>query len=370
MYRITFSIIFITSFFYTTEVIAQKREISKAEKTFESFWKFFDENYAFFKHKSIDWDEVYKQFRPRVTANTSDDSLFNILCAMTRPLNDGHVEIKTSDGKYFDAGRPSRIMEELFSGELDSVPLAGMVENTLISNGFQPVEKLGPKINGRPLFTYSSSNKYGYLRFTRCTATQFYTTGSLFSLDKILKEFNDKEAIIIDIRFNSGGTDNFSRKVAGRFTDEPYLGYYKQEKNGKGHDDFDELKPYFIKPRGRAKFLKPIILLTNDVTVSAADVFTLIMKENPQVTIIGENSNGSFSDRYPYIFPKKLPNGWKVHLSNQRYFSTDMINYEGTGVPVDIEVLNMQEDIKTMNDSVLLEALKVLNEKQNLSVKN
>lgn len=288
---------------------------------------------------------------------------------MVKPLNDGHVEIKASDGKYFEAGRPSRIMKELFSGELDSVPLSGMVEKTLIAHGFLPVKKLGPKIKGKPLFTYSSSKTYGYLRFTRCASTGLYTTGSLPSLDKILKEFENKEAIIIDIRFNGGGTDIFSRKVAGRFTEEPYLGYYKQEKNGKAHNEFSELEPYYVKPRGRVKFLKPIILLTNDVTASAADVLALIMKENPQVTIVGENSNGSFSDRYPYLFPKRLPNGWKVHLSNQRYFSTEMINYEGKGVPVNIEVLNMQEDIKSMNDSVLLQALKVLNENQNMSMK-
>jgi carboxyl-terminal processing protease len=55
-------------------------------------------------------------------------------------------------------------------------------------------------------------------------------------------------------------------------------------------------------------FAKQVVLITNDRTVSAADVFALMMSELPNVTIIGEPTNGSYSD----IYSKKLPNGWRI----------------------------------------------------------
>ena len=71
-------------------------------------------------------------------------------------------------------------------------------------------------------------------------------------------------------------------------------------------------------------------------------------------------SNGSYSD----LYEKKLPNGWKVTLSNQRYLSANKINFEGLGTPVDIEVKNTLKDIEQYKDSVLLRALEFLNLKQ------
>ena len=85
------------------------------------------------------------------------------------------------------------------------------------------------------------------------------------------------------------------------------------------------------------------------------------MSQLPNVTIVGENSNGSFSD----ILTKKLPNGWSVNLSNERYYSADMVNYEGVGVPVDVEAKNTLADFETYNDSVLTKALQLLKKKEN-----
>ena len=47
----------------------------------------------------------------------------------------------------------------------------------------------------------------------------------------------------------------------------------------------------------------------------------------------------------------------------RRYFSADMVCYEGTGVPVDIKLLNKKTDIENGIDPLITRALKVLKSK-------
>ena len=73
------------------------------------------------------------------------------------------------------------------------------------------------------------------------------------------------------------------------------------------------------------QFVQSIVILTSDYTASAAEVFLLLMKDLPYVTIVGDHSEGIFSDVYEF----KLPNKWEIGLSHQQFFSMDSTNYEG-----------------------------------------
>jgi hypothetical protein len=47
-------------------------------------------------------------------------------------------------------------------------------------------------------------------------------------------------------------------------------------------------------------------------------------------------------------------------LPYQKYYSSEMICYEGKGVPVDIELLNEKADIEVGTDPLITRALEVL----------
>jgi carboxyl-terminal processing protease len=101
------------------------------------------------------------------------------------------------------------------------------------------------------------------------------------------------------------------------------------------------------------------VLLTCDSVFSGGEAFALAIKQLPHVTIIGDHTNGIFS----YQLEKKLPNGWRYCLSHQKYFSADMVCYEGKGVPADIKLLNKKTDIENGIDPLMTRALKVLKSK-------
>ena len=58
------------------------------------------------------------------------------------------------------------------------------------------------------------------------------------------------------------------------------------------------------------------------------------MRAWPQVTHIGEATNGALSD----VLEKPLPNGWRVELGNEVYTDSSGDSYEVTGIPPHIEV--------------------------------
>lgn len=85
------------------------------EAIFEDLWKSFQEEYAPFEERKIDWQKEYNTFRPMVKSGTSDDELFNIITQMLKKLDDGHVSL-TAPGK--DIFFSNKIRNELLEDEL------------------------------------------------------------------------------------------------------------------------------------------------------------------------------------------------------------------------------------------------------------
>ena len=169
----------------------------------------------------------------------------------------------------------------------------------------------------------------------------------------------DGSCVIIDIRNNPGGDDNTAITIINRFCDRKRVAFRRKTKIGPGEDDFTSLKTWHIEPQGDAQFTEPTVLLTCDSVFSGGEAFALTIKQLPHVTIIGNHTNGIFS----YQLEKKLPNGWRYCLLYRKYFSADMVCYEGKGVPVDIKLLNKKTDIENGIDPLITRALKMLKSK-------
>jgi len=335
--------------------------ISKPELNFEVLWNTFEDNYAFFKLRNVDWHTAYKTYRSLVTSTTSDDSLYSVFSKMLSPFQDNHINVIIPGIKQFKSIRPSQFVKEFPTDSLRN-KFWQMVDYSLLIKHFAPLQYTGPKFNGTPLFAYSTSNGIGYLRFNRCfvegdaeSVPDAIAAGKI--LDAVFVSFKNVNSLIVDVRDNMGGNDEFSYEVAGRFTNGKITGMYKKTRiRGSGHEDFGKPETRYIEPKGTNRFTKPVVVLTNDKTVSAGDVFAMIMRELPNVKNIGSNTRGIYSDMYGFT----LPNGWLISLSNQRYYNNEMVCYEGTGTPVDINLLNTRNDLQKMEDPVLEAALKEL----------
>lgn len=92
------------------------------------------------------------------------------------------------------------------------------------------------------------------------------------------------------------------------------------------------VEPYKGSDDKGATYTKPVYLVISDITVSAAEIFVLCMKDLPRVKTIGKPTRGALSD----ILGKSLPNGWDFGLSNEIYLDSSGVCFEAKGIPPNI----------------------------------
>jgi carboxyl-terminal processing protease len=320
------------------------------EENFETLWTTFYKRYPFFDIRGVDWKEAYDRYRPEVTAETTDEELFDIFCRLLAPLNDGHVNLTaTISGKtrYFSPEKKPRFWREFNHADIEE--LFETTGKTLVANGFGP-----PAGTEAWMLRYCRARAVGYMRILELEGVRKHDL--VGALDRIARAFRDLNGYIIDIRNCPGGDDSTAITIVNRFCDRRRVAFHRRTKIGPGENDLTPARTWYIEPQGDVQFNGPIVLLTCDSAFSGGEVFALAIRALPYVTIVGEHTNGIFS----YELEKTLPNDWRYTLSYQKYYSPAMVCYEGKGVPVDIELLNEKADIEVGIDPLITRALEVL----------
>lgn len=316
------------------------------------FGQTFSDYYLSFDLKQVDWPASLEAAMNSVGQATSDAEFFEVLYQLTKPLADAHVQVSSEQlGSFSADGKPTliaRLINEYAQAHALAEPLSpGDVAKI---NGY-----IGEQLSLREdiLFSYAedgtvktaangeiswySVDNIAYLYIGAMTGFSDEDNASSelsaldAALDQVLTDIQSAEGLIIDIRTNNGGRDFLGMAIASRFVSTQTPGFSKQTREGNHRTELEEV---FIEPRGDIQYLGPIALLTSNSTVSAAEVFTLMMRALPNVTVVGESTQGALSD----ALQKVLPNGFTFSLSNQFYFSPEGEWFEHTGIPADIEV--------------------------------
>jgi carboxyl-terminal processing protease len=146
-------------------------------------------------------------------------------------------------------------------------------------------------------------------------------------LDEAMAAFAGAKAVIVDVSNNRGGYDTIGQRIAARFAETPRLAYAKVGVGARAAS-----QPVRVEPASAARFTGPVYLVTSDVTVSAGETFTLMMKSLPNVKQVGGTTRGAFSDQ----LPKPLPNGWAFALPAELYKGPGGEDLEGRGLKPDL----------------------------------
>lgn len=321
-----------------------------AQGVFDYLWATFDEYYAFFDLRGVDWAAEYARHLPQVAAATDDDALFTLLSDLLSPIDDGHVLLSDAT-KLFSPAVEGGILAELrrsFEAQTAVTDFSLWVEGVLEQFQQNIVSRLDAESfdqQGQLAWGTAEAGRVGYLAILSMqgyasdaggeplddvsTADDLAAAG--FAMDMAMADLSDTSRLIIDLRLNGGGHDSIALEFARRFVNERQVAL---SKTARSRDYESTPVQAWLEPQADGAYLQPVTLIVGPNTASAAEIFTIPMRRLSHVGVIGENTAGILSD----ILVKPLPNGWNVGLSNEVYLDADGVSFEGVGITPDIEV--------------------------------
>lgn len=303
---------------------------------FEALWDIIDKHYCFLDYKFVDWDSIHSAYSKKIADGMNSRELFNVCADMLAELRDGHTNLSSGfNTSYYSAwwsdypqNYDSRIIEQYyFNFNYNSL---GSVKYGILSSNI------------------------GYIGYS-----SFETTLGDGNWNWVFSDLATCDGLIIDIRDNGGGLIDNVEPLVSHFITERTLAGYISHKTGPGHDDFSEPFPYYFEPapKGSIMWEKPVVVLTNRSTFSAANNFASVMKLLPRVYMVGATTGGGCG----MPFSSELPNGWGVRFSASRVYDAQMNLTEFGIEPTEGCAIDMDEN-EALNgvDTMLEFAIKLL----------
>ena len=188
----------------------------------------------------------------------------------------------------------------------------------------------------------------GYIRlksFNENSDKQFLGIVKKFEKDSKIKGY------ILDLRNNPGGLLTQAINITDFFLDDGEIVSTKGRKAS-------ETRKFFARKGDQIKG-KPIIVLINNGSASASEIFAGALKDHKRAIILGENSYGKGSVQS--IIP--LRNGGGMRLTISKYYLPSGDSISEVGVTPDIVVEEKGDDFKinSKSDNQLNYALKLFN---------
>jgi len=339
--------------------------------TFEFLWHTFNDHYAFFSEREVNWNTLYADLRPLVHDDMNDEDLLEVIEILLSSLNDGHVQLETDNDDYNFVDYMGAVAEVIDTFEeqtqfSDIQEYASFLSDRYIDIRSGYLDNGSEKSAGGEdgdVFTWGTINQQtGYLRVNSMVDVTTHENGSLNEelnavnaiMQSVLADLQSTNGMIIDVRSNGGGEDAVSLAIASYFTDQTRLAVAKRARSYLG--ETDEIEAY-VSPANESPYLNPIAIIGSQDTASAAEIFLMAMSALPQVTLVGQNSGGILSD----TLEKALPNGWEISLSNEVYTDYLGINHEAIGIQPSVVAETFSvEYINQNTDAAIDAALNVL----------
>jgi carboxyl-terminal processing protease len=181
----------------------------------------------------------------------------------------------------------------------------------------------------------SKEKNIGYVRlksFNENSDSQFLKSIKKFEKNKKIKGY------IIDLRNNPGGLLTQAINITDFFLDDGEIVSTKGRK-------ISETRKFFARKGDEVKG-KPVVVLINNGSASASEIFAGALKDHKRAIILGENSYGKGSVQS--IIP--LRNGGGMRLTISKYYLPSGKSISEVGVTPDILVEEIDEDFKISSD--------------------
>ena len=198
---------------------------------------------------------------------------------------------------------------------------------------------------------------FGYVRFSNFVGRM--ESGIL----QAIAGMKDTPGMIVDLRNNGGGSGAMANALVTKFLSETHKGGRVLTRTGRpitvGFFPVIKLEPEF-KGDKESAYTKPLVILTNEGSASASEIFSSALQDLGRATIVGQRTCGCLLG---YLGYADLPGGGQLAYSEIGFVTKSGKRIEGEGVKPDVEIKLAREDILFNRDRTLEAAEKFLQEK-------
>jgi tricorn protease len=383
---------------FTAKMTIHREE--EFEEMFDQSWHALENHFYDSGHHGINWKAIREKYRPLVRHIAVKEDLYTLISLMLGELNASHLGISgplprpaevTGDlGLLFDetyTGPGLKIKEILKRGPADKRGLKVAPGDVILSIERTPLDAkanisklLNAKINEGVEVELSSNpadpkatkrkveltcvgrdeiSKLMYQRWVDLNAEAVSkaskgTVGYIHipSMDEegleqfvrsLYSDNFDKDAIVIDVRYNGGG-----------FTHDKVLNYlgakehtlFRQRDGGQG----------LVMRSYDRKWTKPVTLLINNRSYSDAEIFPNAFKTLGLGKVVGQATGGMVIG----TTSTTLIDGSRFRLPRTGVFTVSGINMERQGVQPDVSVVTTPEELAKGSDAQLNKAVDVV----------
>lgn len=220
------------------------------------------------------------------------------------------------------------------------------------------IDKYGKWDAKEETFAYSTlPNNIGLLLITTFWGNDFNE-----KFDKIYEDIKNTDALIIDLRDNGGGNTGFGNYILSHLSNKPIKSsqwssrmYIPSNVAWGNPDEWYLQSPYTVSPIKKEIYTKPIVVLINSGTFSAAEDFTIMFKGANRGKLIGTATGGSTGNP---IFVKLIDGVANAMVCTKKDVAPDGTIFVGVGIKPDIEIRETVESFLGNKDLVLQEAIR------------
>ena len=305
-----------------------------------------------YKELTEDTEGVYRGIGVTMQKDVSTGAVTVVKCFEGAPGAEAGLQPQDQlvkvNGEDITDKELSEVVKMIKTSESDTVTLTILREG---ESDYREVEVTLDTVEAPMVEHEMLDNKIGYItinQFAETTASQYETA---------LEDLNNQgmERLIVDVRDNPGGLLTSVCDVLDSMLPEELL-VYTEDKNGKKSE---------YNATGTDQFDKPMVVLVNGNSASAAEIFSGALQDYKVAKLVGTTTFGK--GIVQQIF--NLSDGSAVKMTISKYYTPSGRCIHGTGLEPDIEVdlpdeLKNQVSIDKSEDTQLQKAIETVKEMQ------